>query len=532
MTIISTRSFGGISPKLNPRYLSDSQAQTATNCDVFSGSLRPMSGTGAFVFTTASGTQTIYKFGQDSTDPTTGWLDWSTDVDVARGQIAGDTEEWTYYTGDGYPKAIRASTVSSPIPMGLAAPTSAILPTLGPIPEGIESLSQETRVYTYTYVHKVGGRSVESAPAAPSTSIDVWPGQSVSLAGVVAPSAPYTATHVRIYRSTAGTYLFVAELDLSTAIAGFTDVVDPEDLQEEVPSLLWAHPPDDLSGLTNLPNGIMSGFVGRDVYFCEPYVPHAWPEVYRQALDFPVVGFGRIDTTLVVLTKGTPYIIQGSHPDSMVVIKSDLEQSCVSKRSIVSIDNFVFYAAPDGLVAVSPGGSTVVTEQLYTYKQWQEAFAPESIHAYQHDRKYIAFYNNGTTSGCFVFDTVSKQFSLHTIYASAGYNDMRNDTLYLVQSNQIRPWDSGSFLSYTWKSKVFTLPQYTGMGCAHVEAESYPVSIKVYADGNLIHTQNVVNRQPFRLPPVQARDWEYELIGSKEVFAVTIATSMGELAGA
>lgn len=532
MAIIATRSFGGISPKSNPRYLSDAQAQTATNCDVFSGSLRPMTDTGSSVFTAATGTQTIYKFGQDSTDPTAGWLDWNTDVDVARGQIAGDTEEWTYYTGDGYPKAIRAAAVSSPIPMGLAAPASALVASLGTPPSGTETMVQETRVYTYTYVYKIGGREIESAPAAPSNSVDVWPGQEVNLTGGIAPSSPYAATHMRVYRSTAGTFLFVSEVTLAAGQGTIVDNVDPEDLLEEVPSLYWATPPDALTGLINLPNGIMAGFLGRDVYFCEPYVPHAWPESYRQAFDFPIVGIGRIDTTLVVLTKGTPYIVQGSHPDSMVVIKSDVEQACVSKRSIVSIDNFVFYASPDGLVAVSPGGSSVVTENLYTYKQWQEAFAPESIHAYQHDRKYIAFYDNGTTQGCFIFDMVSKQFSLHEITATAGYNDMRNDTLYLLQSSLVKPWDSGTALNYTWKSKVFTMPQYIGMGCAHVEAEAYPVTFTLWADGVQVHTQDVTNRQPFRLPPVKARDWEYQVTGTGEVFAVYVATSMGELAGA
>ena len=140
--------------------------------------------------------------------------------------------------------------------------------------------------------------------------------------------------------------------------------------------------------------------------------------------------------------------------------------------------------------------------------------------------------DNGTTQGCFIFDMVSKQFSLHEITATAGYNDMRNDTLYLLQSNLVKPWDSGTALNYTWKSKVFTMPQYIGMGCAHVEAETYPVTFILWADGVQVHTQDVTNRQPFRLPPIKARDWEYQVTGTGEVFAVCVATSMGELAGA
>ena len=74
------------------------------------------------------------------------------------------------------------------------------------------------------------------------------------------------------------------------------------------------------------------------------------------------------------------------------------------------------------------------------------------------------------------------------------------------------------------------MPQVLGMSCAQVEAESYPVTLKVYADGSLIHTQTVTTRFPFRLPPVSARDWEFQVEGTSEVFSVALAQSMGELA--
>ena len=61
-----------------------------------------------------------------STSETSGWLAFNSDVDVARGQINGDTEEWTFYTGDGAPKAIRSGYTASPIAMGTAAPTAGL----------------------------------------------------------------------------------------------------------------------------------------------------------------------------------------------------------------------------------------------------------------------------------------------------------------------------------------------------------------------------------------------------------------------
>jgi len=327
--------------------------------------------------------------------------------------------------------------------------------------------------------------------------------------------------------------LFVAEITLAVAIgSGLIDDVDPENLAEELPSLSWLAPPDNLAGLTNLPNGNMAGFAGRDVYFCEPYVPHAWPDAYRQTLDHPVVGLGRMDTTLAVLTKGTPYLIQGAHPDSVVVVKSDIEQACVSKRSIVSLNNLVFYCSPDGLVALTPGGSQMITENMFTYEQWQTQINPESVHAYHQDNKYVAFYDNGVTQGSFVFDLTSREFTLSQVTATAGHQSLRNDKLYLHLSGAIRPWSEGANIPYIWRSKIFTMPRPLGMSCAQVEAETYPLTAKIYADGVLLHTQVVQNRFPFRLPVATARDWELEVTGTSEVFAAALAQSMEELANA
>lgn len=539
MVGVVIRAFGGISPKTPPRRLSETQAQTADKCAVFNGALRPAKDvSGTTVATKPSSTQTIYKFGQDSTNETSGWLAFNSDVDVARGQINGDTEEWTFYTGDGAPKAIRSGYTASPISMGIAAPTAALtaLADSATLPADTDSLTEETRLYTYTFVYKIGGRDIESAPAPGSNLVDIYPGQSANLYGFQTPSL---ATHYRIYRSTAGVYLFVAEISLATGQAAsstspYEDDIDPELLAEELPSLYWAEPPTNLAGLINMPNGVMAGFVGRDVYFCEPYVPHAWPEKYRQALDYPVVGLGRMDTTLAVLTKGTPYFIQGSHPDSVVVVKSDLEQACSSKRSIVSFNNSVFYCSPDGLIALTPSGSRNITDSMFTKEQWQDLVDPTSVTADHYESRYVGFYNNGTDSGSFIFDTISNSFvlSTSTTNPTATFQSLRNDKLYVAVAGNIKEWDAGSNLTYTWRSKIFPMTKPLSMSCAQVEAEAYPVTAKIYADGALLHTQTVADRNPFRLPVKVARDWEVELSGTNEVFTFAMAQSMEELKSA
>lgn len=396
---------------------------------------------------------------------------------------------------------------------------------------GMGSATAETRVYTYTLVNKEAGFEFESAPCSTAPfSVEVNVNEKVTLTGFSNVTSGYTATHRRIYRSTTGTFLFVDEI--SVADTTYVDTKTADQLGEELPSLLWGMPPADLRGLINMPGGVMAGFTGRDVYFCDPYHPHAWPVQYMQSLDYPVVGLGRMDTTLAVLTTGSPYFIQGGHPDSMTVVKSDLEQACASKRSIVSTNGAVLYASPDGLVMLSSNGSKVVTEQYFTRAQWQAYFKPESIHAYQHDLKYIGFYDNGTTQGSFVYDLTSGALITTSIYATAGYNDLQIDKLFVAFADgTVKPWFEGAALSYVWRSKKFTSPKPISVACAQLDAETYPMTAKFYVDGTLAYTHTVLDRAPFRVAAVSGRDWEVQLEGTSEVFGFAMAQSMMELSG-
>lgn len=540
MTAIAIKTFGGISPKTPARYLQDAQAQIALNCPVFNGPLQPLPDVGPSVFTLpkAGVPKTIYRFGQNLISDTQHWFHWTTDVDVVRSQIPSDTSEWTFFTGDGAPKATYAAIALSggsqeyptvTRPLGLPAPTTAATVALAGTPTEVSDIP-EARVYTYTVVSKEAGFEVESAPAPASFKVDVRLGETVTVANFATLLSGYVVTHRRIYRSTSGIFLFVAEIAASAT--SFSDAVLAEDLAEELPSLTWLPPPETLKGIVNLPGGVIAGFTGRDIFFSEPYRPYAWPVQFQQSLDFPVVGLGRTDTTLVVLTTGTPYFLQGSAPDSMTVVKSDLEQSCASKRSIVSTNNAVIYASPDGLVMLAPGGSRILTEQLFTRAQWQ-SIKPESIHAYANDLKYIAFYDTGTTQGGFIFDLTSGQFVLHDIYATAGYADLVNDKLFTAFANRnIRVWQAGSAKSYVWRSKKFTMPQVMSFASAQVEAEAYPVTIKIYADDSTtpLLTHTATSRESFRMPVRMARDWEVQVESDKEVFCVAMAQSTQELA--
>lgn len=387
-----------------------------------------------------------------------------------------------------------------------------------------------------------------------------------ALPPVIMPPVGWDVTGIRLYRSVAGVYLFVTEglvsasdIHSATNNVYFSDTYKSDQLGEPCPSISWTPPPTHTSDGTtthlhdiiNLPNGIIAGFLDRDVAFCEPYRPYAWPEEYQQTIDYPIVGLGAIDTTLAVLTTGSPYFIQGAHPATMTVVKSDLQQSCVSRRSIVSMTNTVLYASPDGLIALTPGGSAIVTDSIFRRQDWQ-ALSPSSIHAYGHDDKYIAFHTPVTLDGVlytgFIIDMRTKQFIRHNLAnITCGYADLITDTLYLCNGNTLQAWEgsANAMPGAKWRSKKFTTPQVTAFTCAQVESEGATgMKVRFYRDGvklatnltdDLLTTANlsrIDSRDPIRLEAKKGRDWEIELDVTQEVFNVLIAQAPSELATA
>lgn len=454
-----------------------------------------------------------------------------------------DAEPWLTASVVGGGVVVRTAATGSYLPPGYphwraalaiayAKPSDNVLSATG---RRVDDPPVETRVYAYTWVSAVDGWERESAPSPASASLDVFVGQGVRV-GRPTETPPPLVTHWRLYRSVDGTYLLASPEDIALNVTVYDDTTEAAELGDEMPSLTWDAPPDGLRGLLSLPNGMMAGFVGQDVYFCEPYRAQAWPFNYVQTVDYPIVGLGRLDTTLVVLTTGVPYVIQGSHPDTLTMVKADIEQACLAKRSIATIDNAVFYAAPDGLMRLTSGGSELVTANLMTRAQWQ-ALAPGDIHAYAHDGKYMAFYGNGRRGG-FVYDTREAQFYFHGIgQITAGYSDLLEDRLYVAAAGGLvlAPWGEGAPCTGVWQSKRFSYSQITGFSCVQLEAERYPtetpIRLEVIADGTVVFSRDVIGRAPMRLPAVQARDWEVRFTVPVEIFNVALAQSMSEIAG-
>jgi len=464
MAAIKLTGFIGEQPLIKPHLLPDTAAQDAFDLRLDDGGLTPIRQP-VQVDTAGSATdKTIIKFGGE-------WLSFANEVHAVPGPVADDR---LYFTGDGVPKMrVAGETYDLAVP----APTTA----LGTAVSGAGTGNVATRLYVYTFVTAFGE---ESEPSPPSADTDWQAGQTVTLSGFEDAPTGRNITKQRIYRSQTGevgTYLyFIAERDVSNG--DFADNVPVDAFNEPLPSADWNAPPDGLSGIISLPNGMMAAFSGKDLYFSEPWRPHAWPEKYVQTTDYPIVALGAVGSVLIVMTEGQPYYITGSHPSVMRMDKIEKNLPCINSRAVVDLGYAIAYPSRDGLVVI--GGDVnprIVTANLFNRDKWL-ALSPETAVASQISGRYVLFYNTqdskaNVVAGALFIDVGGTPYLLRSsAKASAVWYDLTESKLYFLKlgSDDICEFDPtiGSAAIYSWRSKEFRLTAPTNFGLIQVDAES------------------------------------------------------------
>lgn len=568
--------FSGEIPRMIPRLLPDTAAQRAENVRLDDGGLTPIrQGRLEHVVEGIDPILTIYKNDDE-------WLAWSTVVNAAPGPVAQDR---LYFTGDGVPQ-MRVAGVD--YPLAVPAPTVALTPTIG----GTGSGDVVTRLYVYTFVTGFGE---ESEPNPISAEINWQPGNTVTLSGFQAAPAGRNITMQRIYRSQSsvatGTDLFLIH-ERAASNSNYIDNIAVDDFAEVLPSRDWNPPPANLKGLIALANGMMVGFVGKDMYFCEPFRPHAWPEKYVLTMTYNIVALGAYGTTIVVATDGQPELVDGPHPDSMQQAKMELNMPCINARGMVDLGYAVAYPSHDGLAIASGGTVAVATAGLMTRNDWLKT-SPGTFIAGQFSGRYFASYeylgaDGIPDSGTFIFDlTGGTPFLLRASRrADAAHYDIKGSALYMLSGTEIYEWDALGQINeiMTWRSKQFILPAPVNFGCILIEGSDgmtpdelaafqaliddieeqnavifaqdsiggeingaaynvHPVNgdelldvptenfavVTVIADGRTIATVNRMN-QVVRLPAgFKAKSWEVEVNGTAGIAQITLASTIREL---
>ena len=250
--------------------------------------------------------------------------------------------------------------------------------------------------------------------------------------------------------------------------------------QEPLPSLDWNAPPDTLNGLIALPNGMMAAFNGKDLMFCEPFRPHAWPEKYALTTDYPIVALGASGSSVYVLTTGMPYVVTGASPDTMQMERVEENTPCINARGVVDLGYGVAFPTHDGLAVASASGVKVISDQLFTRSEWQK-MQPESMISGQFAGRYFSSYayleSDGTPrQGTFIVDmSGATPFLLRArMKADCMWYDLPNGALYSLIGAEVYEWDAlgQGNETLTWRSKQFIVPKPTNFGAIRLDASA------------------------------------------------------------
>lgn len=425
--------------------------------------------------------------------------------------------------------------------------------------------------------------------------IQLTTAQTYTSGGAITRQANYNTAglKIRIYRTVTtvsqGT-LYYKVADITAADLPYADSAADTDLTQTMPDSVAraAMPPGGMAGVIALPNGVLAGFVGNEVCLSEPYQPHSWPLMFRQTVDFAVVGLGALPDGLIAATSGSPFVMIGESPEAVSQYRLKGHYPCLSKRSVVSVPEGVIYQTLNGLALAHRGGVQVLTEALFDQRAW-ETLNPGALMSFFYQGAYLGFWAIDAEQGAALYLELSPERRVSTaqILVTGVWLDDKSGLAYVLQDNEIRKWDAADIRQvYEWRSKEFLLPRPVCLTAAQVDtvftqtqaerdaiaaenaaitaanqglidnltlagavgeapvatyevagdALTEPMSeaefcqLVLYVDGDAIYSKTVNSRAVFRLPSGYKSDRiEIGISGNAEVQAVRVAETPNEL---
>ena len=522
--MLTLKNFKGEIPKVHETLLPEGYASYAEGTRLDNGTLSPTR-KGAAQHTFGSAVQTIYRHNG-------AWIGWDAVVNAVPGPVAADR---LYITGDGAPR-VRVNGVE--YPLKLEAPTTAATTANTGTPDTDTSYKVQ---YTYTFVTSL---DEESAPAPLSTARWWSEDVIVTLSDFETPPVGRLIDRYRIYRtetSSLGTTDLYFCAEIAATLTTWDHDIEDDPVNEVIASMDYDPAPDDLRGIIAAPNGFMAGFDGKELWFSEPYRPHAWPTKYMLTTDFEIVALASFGNSIAVVTTGTPYVAQGSHPENMVLTKIEASRPCVSAQGVVDLGYAAIYPSTEGLVAISESGADLITRNVFTREQWDD-INPDTIVAEKFAGRYAFSFDLGAERATYLIDIEGDTAFLvrDGLEAIAFFNDPGTGAIYYTADGlEVRSFDdlSQNLGEYLWRSGVLKLPSPVTFGAAKVLYENraedpQAFAMRVYGDGNLIHTITELDGIS-RLPGDKMySEWQVQIEGNQDILSVLIAGSPDEIAGA
>jgi hypothetical protein len=590
MVAVRVNAFGGMIPGTDSRLLPDQSAALSQNAWLYNGELVGMVAPKFVRNMTNSGFGKAYRipnnyFDADHlTDAT--WMEFSNiDTDVLRSPVIGDTFDRYYWASPADAPRVnslaRIKAGSAPYLLGVIQPTGT--PTLA-ITGGV-STTTESRAYVVTWVTAFGEEGPPSSPVLGTGKIDAtW---TVTLPTAGAPDiANYNLSKARIYRTVTAaggtaTFFFVAEVVIATASYADTITDAVVSANDELPSTTWTAPPSDLQGFVSMPNGMIAGFRNNELWFCEPYRPHAWPAAFTNVVEYPIIGLGVINQTLVVCTAGYPMVATGINPSSVSLSKIASFEPCLSRGSIISAPEGVYYASPNGLVLVANGIASLITDGLIMKDEWNRLSKVATLRATRVGSAYYAYGSSragfvqtdfivpataqaddfaGSFSGILI-DPTNQRVAFNTLTSTLPTTNVFNDSwsgeTLVIRNNQLFRLDIADETSardtLLWRSKIFQPTDKKNFGVMRVYFEVPPWAptlnpvrntalvqtlqpdqyglVRVYADGRLVMCRELrTSGELMKFPSgFKADFWQVEFETVVKVMSFQMATSAKEL---
>jgi hypothetical protein len=538
---IVARGLKGEIPLVDARLLPAGYAYSAVNCDLSSGTVRPLRD--PYV-----STPTVWTFASDVDV-----------VDVVPANVSGVNRLLVSnlsggICGDSHPEARQGSTRRR---WGVATPGTILsVSVTGTMTEG--AIVADTVSYRYSLVTSWGEESGLSAASMP---VDVYEGQYVALNNFSIVSTGNDIEYVRVYRTvtsesgeteyqnvplrpsaTGSEYFDIPVTYVNDAADQMFDVNgDQSALNDNLGDVEitdgWDPPVAGVAGGIEYTNGVYALFKDKTVYLSVSGYYYAFPASgtldYSWETGFTVVGLGVYNQQLVVCTTGFPEIITGTDPATTTKNQLEFQLPCLSKKSIVSTPYGVYYASTHGLACVTGSDGGLATKGLFTSEQWQAYGPADMICAWYRGCIYI-FFSGGDTGMMIPLDG---SYVVHLELAagsavSAVFIDPEADALYIKTSAGWQLWEGAeTYMDAVYVSGPFR--RYpTAFSCGQVAASGHSdLTFKAWGDETLVADQAVSSDSFFSVPGGSLyREWRIGIETSgPEVFAFGLAHSPEEL---
>lgn len=592
MVALRISPFGGMIPAVDDRLLPDTAAAYAENTWVYPGTVKGMPELKTLRTNSSSAITKVYRLPNNFIDREhlgdSFFMEFQdSETDVIRSLVIDDTFDRYYWVSPSErPKYNPRARIEAGLPaffLGIEQPA----PIINVVAAGGASSTLISRAYVHTYVSAYGEESQPSDPfLLTGKKLDDTFTLTLPAANPLDLGTNRNLTRRRIYRTvtaTNGTTTYYLVVDLPIATTTYADNASDAvvSLKSALQSTNWNPPPEDLKGWITMSNGMVAGFRENEIWFCEPFRMHAWPAIYTLVVEYPIVGLGVTDQSLIVCTEGFPHVATGTRPEAITVAKVAGLLPCTSRGSIISTVDGVFFSSSEGLVLANAGGVNVVTKELIRKDKWLQLVTTSTLRAVRLGAAYYAFgaarfgifeetafeetafeqedlggAKRGLlidpTSQIVAFNLMSSEDPVSNIFMDAWSGEVfvikGNKTMWLdISDTQQR---RGPFV---WRSKIFqpsimknfqamkvyfnVLPNTPALNpvpdtalVQSLKADQWGL-VRLYADGRHVFTRELrKSGEQFRLPSgFRADFWQWEIEARVEIDNIQAATSPTEL---